>query len=86
MYCVSCISLHRLRVQHIYLSLGSAPTNGLALSLKNFRDLTYDQGRKTVTVGSGWQVQMLSQTIGQKYNVSLHICVSELAGLVIMFI
>lgn len=49
---------------------GSASTNGLALSLENFKDLTFDKDQSTVTVGSGWQIQQLSETIGQQYNVS----------------
>jgi hypothetical protein len=49
---------------------GSDSTNGLVLSLQNFKDLTYNQTANTVTVGSGWQVQKLSEAIGQMFNVS----------------
>lgn len=53
---------------------GTSPTNGLALSLENFKDLTFDKEQSTITVGSGWQVQKLSQAIGQQFKVSfLHL-------------
>jgi len=70
MYCVSYLSLRRIRVQYLQYLPGSASTNGLVLSLQNFKDLTYNQTANTVTVGSGCKCKKLSEAIGQMFNVS----------------